>query len=76
MVLLEPLISTLKSSCTELNVEFVEQLLECQKYYNCGPEVIENFMLYLTGDRVDQESATAVHSILLMDNLMGVDAVN
>ena len=34
----------------------IEQLTtEGQKYTNCGPEVIENFMLYLTGERLSQD---------------------
>ncbi len=45
--------------------------VEAQKYNNCGSEVIENFMQYLTGERVDQESAVAVHSMLLEDALIG-----
>ena len=45
--------------------------MEQQKYNNCGPEVIENFMQYLTGERIDQDSAIAIHSILFEDTIIG-----
>ncbi len=50
-------------------LEFYQRQVETQKYSNCGVEVVENFMLYLTGKRIDQESAVAIHSILLEDVL-------
>jgi hypothetical protein len=51
----------------------IEQLsAEQQKYANCGPEVIENFMLYLTGERLSQEDAIPFHSKLVEQKLMGV----
>ncbi|MDX1917057.1 MAG: hypothetical protein SFT68_03645 [Rickettsiaceae bacterium] len=43
---------------------------ERQKYANCGPEVIENFILYLTGERLAQEEAIIFHSKLLETELM------
>jgi preprotein translocase subunit SecA len=43
---------------------------EQQKYGNCGPEVIENFMLYLTGERLSQEDAIVYNSRLVEQELM------
>jgi hypothetical protein len=42
-----------------------ELAIEPQKYANCGPEVIENFINYLTGSRVTQEEAILLHSELM-----------
>ncbi|WP_341757414.1 hypothetical protein [Candidatus Tisiphia endosymbiont of Ditula angustiorana] len=48
----------------------VEQLpVLTQQYTNCGPEVIENFMLYLTGERLSQEEAIPFHSQLIEEAL-------
>jgi len=49
---------------------FTETGLEKQKYNNCGPEVIENFMEHLTGYRLSQEDAIPVHSLLYEDLVM------
>ncbi|WP_341760877.1 DnaJ domain-containing protein [Candidatus Tisiphia endosymbiont of Thecophora atra] len=52
-------------------VNLVETELEPQKYNNCGPEVIENLLSYLThGDRLPQECAVLGHSLLLEDLLL------
>lgn len=49
----------------------IEQLAtEGQKYSNCGPEVIENFMLYLTGERLPQSTAIPYHSLLIEQDLL------
>jgi hypothetical protein len=49
----------------------IEQLsTEGQLYNNCGPEVIENFMLYLTGERLSQEDAITNNSRLLEQKLL------
>jgi hypothetical protein len=49
----------------------IEQLpTEGQKYTNCGPEVIENFMLYLTGERLSQEEAIVNNSRLVEQELL------
>jgi hypothetical protein len=49
----------------------IEQLpTEGQKYTNCGPEVIENFMLYLTGERLSQEDAIVNNSRLVEQELL------
>ncbi|UCM86433.1 MAG: hypothetical protein LF885_07155 (plasmid) [Rickettsia endosymbiont of Culicoides impunctatus] len=49
----------------------IEQLpTEQQKYANCGPEVIENFILYLTGERLSQEESIVCHSKLIEQKLV------
>ena len=49
----------------------IEQLpTEGQRYTNCGPEVIENFMLYLTGERLSQEDAITHNSRLVEQALL------
>jgi hypothetical protein len=49
----------------------VEQLpTEGQRYTNCGPEVIENFMLYLTGERLSQEDAIVNNSRVVEQELL------
>lgn len=49
----------------------IEQLsTEGQRYSNCGPEVIENFMLYLTGERLSQEDAIVNNSRLVEQELL------
>jgi preprotein translocase subunit SecA len=49
----------------------IEQLpTEGQRYTNCGPEVIENFMLYLTGERLSQEEAIVNNSRLVEQELL------
>ncbi|CAF2084492.1 unnamed protein product [Rotaria magnacalcarata] len=49
----------------------IEQLkVEQQKYANCGVEVIENFIFYLTNERLSQEQAIPYHSYLLEQSLM------
>ncbi|BFD46150.1 MAG: hypothetical protein DMENIID0002_07960 [Rickettsia endosymbiont of Sergentomyia squamirostris] len=49
----------------------IEQLpVEQQKYANCGPEVIENFMLYLTGERLSPEESITYHSKLVEQQLL------
>lgn len=53
----------------EQQINMTEIGLELQKYNNCGPEVIENFMQYLTGHRVSQEDAVPVHSLLYEDSI-------
>jgi len=48
-----------------------EQLsVEQQIYTNCGPEVVENFMLYLTGERLSQEDAIMHNSRLVEHELL------
>ena len=44
--------------------------LEQQRYNNCGPELVENFIYYLTSSRATQEAAIYVHSLLLENTLL------
>jgi hypothetical protein len=44
---------------------------QMQKYDNCGSEVVENFMYYLTGERFSQEDSIVQHSKLLEQYLLG-----
>ena len=54
-----------------VSVNLREIELELQKYNNCGPEVIENFIFYLTdGNRLSQEEAIVLHSLLLENSLL------
>lgn len=52
----------------QLNIE--QLTTETQKYANCGPEIIENFMLYLTGERLSQAEAIPYHSLLVEQDLL------
>ena len=61
--------SDIKQIFDDSGINNIEQLIvEQQKYTNCGPEVIENFMLYLTGERLTQEDAIQYHSMLFEAN--------
>jgi hypothetical protein len=53
-------------------VNFQQITTEQQKYANCGAEVIENFIFYLTGKRVSQEKAIELHSKLVENELLGI----
>jgi hypothetical protein len=55
-------------------VNFSEITVGQQKYTNCGVEVIENFILYLTGKRVSQEKAIELHSKLVENALLNIDS--
>ncbi|WPY00088.1 hypothetical protein Megpolyxen_02006 (plasmid) [Candidatus Megaera polyxenophila] len=57
-------------------VDFHEIPVEEQKYANCGPEVVENFILYLTGNRVSQEKAIELHSKLVENSLLDLTIPN
>jgi hypothetical protein len=50
--------------------QFLEPRLERQRYSNCGPEAIENFVYYMTGSRATQEGAVYVHSLLVENSLL------
>jgi len=52
-------------------VNFKQITVDEQNYANCGPEVIENFVLYLTGQRLSQEKAIELHSKLVENELIG-----
>jgi hypothetical protein len=53
-----------------MDVKIVESIFERQKYNNCGPELIENFIKLLGGKRVPQEAAPYLHSWLLEQKLI------
>jgi len=57
----------------QYKINITQAELDPQKYNNCGLEVIENFMAYLTGDRLSQEDALPIHSALLEDQLLEID---
>jgi len=60
-------------SIFETNGYGIEQLpAQMQKGTNCAPEVIENFMLYLTGERLSQEEAIINNSTLTEKQLLQV----
>jgi hypothetical protein len=47
-----------------------EARLAPQSYNNCGYEVIENFVYYLTGTRATQYGAMYIHSLLVENSLL------
>ena len=49
---------------------FKQDSVKTQKYKNCGSEVIENFMYYLTGSRVEEEETVIYHSKLVENCLL------
>ena len=52
------------------NLSIAQLKVEQQKYENCGVEVIEDFIFYLTNERLSQEQAIPYHSYLLEQSLM------
>ena len=52
------------------SVKLQQMTVEQQKYNNCGVELVENFMLYLTGNRLTQEESVAFHSMLVEEDLI------
>jgi hypothetical protein len=48
----------------------VQLKVEQQKYANCSVEVIEDFIFYLTNERLSQEQAIPYHSYLLEQSLL------
>jgi len=53
-------------------VLMIEKVVERQKYNNCGPEVIENFIKYLGKERLPQDEAVYYHSQLLEQSLLSL----
>jgi hypothetical protein len=49
---------------------FLTAKLQPQRYNNCGFEVIENFVHYLTGTRATQGGVMYVHSLLVENSLL------
>jgi tetratricopeptide (TPR) repeat protein len=54
----------LESSNPSLSISFEQTAVKQQSYNNCGPELIENIALHLTGVRVSQEESMQLHSLL------------
>ncbi len=52
------------------NLSVVQLKVEQQKYANCSVEVIEDFIFYLTNERLSQEQAIPYHSYLLEQSLL------
>ncbi len=67
----EELKELISISLSQEIVNFKQITVDEQNYANCGPEVIENFVLYLTGQRVSQEKAIELHSQLVENKLIG-----
>lgn len=65
----ETIIAELSNS---YEVSFAQITVPIQHAGNCGPEVIEDFMQYLTGMRYDEAEVVAAHSRLLEQALLGV----
>lgn len=59
-----------KEPSTESRISFKQIPVEQQRYNNCGPELIENFIEYITGLRISQEEAIYVHSTLWEQSLI------
>ncbi len=72
----EKLLDKLMISLAEqgyVNIEFTQEGLASQISNNCGPEMVENFVLYLTGSRITQHEAVPYHSQLLERDLLSND---
>ncbi|WHA06250.1 hypothetical protein N3Z16_07340 [Candidatus Megaera polyxenophila] len=67
--------SALAQIFREYRLDTKQLTLETQKYANCGPEVIEDFMFCLTGQRLSQEEAISYHSLLVERELLNSDAL-
>jgi hypothetical protein len=65
--------SSLAQIFREYRLDAKQLTLETQKYANCGPEVIEDFMFCLTGQRLSQEEAISYHSLLVERELLNSD---
>lgn len=57
------------------NPAIEQQDVEQQQANNCGVEVIENFMLHVSGYRLPQEKALKFHSQLLEEYLLSEDSI-
>ncbi len=60
----------LQATYPDYQLQFNQLAMEQQKYNNCGPELIENFVQYLTGSRVKQEEAVYLHNFLSLQDLL------
>lgn len=66
----ELIVKYLKSEGFDSKVKNI--VLEKQVTGNCGPELIENLIWCLTGERVSQDQAVPLHSHLLEENLLSI----
>jgi len=64
------LVKALTMANPEQQINLLETEVEAQNYNNCGPEVIENFMQYLTGHWLGQEDVVPVHALSYEDSIM------
>ena len=69
-VLKEKFLETLSRVYPDYQLGLIEDKLEQQKYNNCGLEVIENFICYLTSQRLSQDDASPIHSLLFEESLL------
>ncbi|AFC70032.1 preprotein translocase subunit SecA [Rickettsia amblyommatis] len=61
---------TLKQMFIDNSLQIIQLPTKQQSYANCGPELIENFILYLTGDRASEDKAIELHSKLVENELL------
>lgn len=71
-------LSNLKESLefSGYDLEFTQEFVQKQQYDNCGAEVIEGFVEYLGGERVDSQCAVPYHSQLLENSLLNPPTVD
>lgn len=72
------LLLILQSETSQLDTKnsISQIIIEQQQYNNCGPEVIENFMLFLTGSRLIQTERVPFHSQLIENTLLSNISIN
>ena len=70
IILKESIVEHLQRHNPRKEIIFNTKSVEQQCYNNCGPEVIENFIYYLTGTRSTQGVTVYVHSLLLENALL------
>ena len=63
-------VEQLSQTFSGIGVLFKQPKLETQIYNNCGLELIENFVYFLSGERVGQEIAPYAHSELYVQNII------
>jgi hypothetical protein len=68
--LMEKVIQAINNLHLEKEVTYAQINVEQQKYLNCGVELIENFIMLLTGTRASQEDAIYLQSQIHEDYLI------
>ncbi len=63
----------LKQMFIDNSLQIIQLPTKQQSYANCGPELIENFILYLTGARASEDKAIELHSKLVENELLAKD---